>query len=114
MRHISFLLAASALTVPAAVMIAAPAAAQQITSSVEGTVADASGAIVPGATVVVRDERTGTQRTVTTGGQGRFQVGNLTTGGPYSVTATADGYQGQTIPDIQLQPRAALRNSASN
>ena len=102
MRHISFLLAASALTVPAAVMIAAPAAAQQITSSVEGTVADANGAIVPGATVVVRDERTGTQRTVTTGGQGRFQVGNLTTGGPYSVTATADGYQGQTIPDIQL------------
>ncbi|MGB3722363.1 MAG: carboxypeptidase regulatory-like domain-containing protein [Pacificimonas sp.] len=102
MRHISFLLAASALTVPAATIIAAPAAAQQITSSVEGTVADASGAIVPGATVVVRDERTGTQRTVTTGNQGRFQVGNLTTGGPYSVTATANGYQGQTISDLQL------------
>src|SRR5262245_53973480 len=37
-----------------------------------GTVLDQSGAFIPGATVVAKNERTGEERTVTTNTEGRF------------------------------------------
>ena len=42
-----------------------------------GTVLDSSGAFVPGATVIVKNERTGEERTVTANAQGRYVVPNL-------------------------------------
>src|SRR4030095_4961954 len=42
-----------------------------------GVVLDPSGAVVPGATVVVKNERTGEERTVTTNTEGRYIVPNL-------------------------------------
>jgi hypothetical protein len=42
-----------------------------------GTVIDPSGAFVPGATIVVKNERTGEERTVTANAQGRYVVANL-------------------------------------
>ena len=42
-----------------------------------GTVLDQSGAFVQGATVVIRNERTGEERTVTSGAEGRYVVAGL-------------------------------------
>jgi len=50
--------------------LAVPARAQRITASIRGTVTDSSGAIVPGATVTVRNESTGFSRTTVTNGSG--------------------------------------------
>ena len=76
------------------------AVAQQITTSIQGRVTNESGAAIAGATVTVTDTRTGVAQTMKTDSTGSFAAPNLTTGGPYTVTAVAEGRQGQTVPDI--------------
>lgn len=102
-NHLLFGAAAVALSVPAA------AYAQQLTTSIEGTVTDASGAPVAGAAVTVTDTRTGVTRTQTTGNGGQFTVDNLTPGGPYEVAASASGLEGQTVNDITTSLQGATR-----
>ncbi|TNE45019.1 MAG: hypothetical protein EP341_10790, partial [Sphingomonadales bacterium] len=96
---IKYLLAASVVSLTAATTIATPAVAQQITSGIEGQVTDDSGAAIPGATVTVTDTRTGQTRTLNADAGGNFRVGSLVPGGPYTVTATAAGFEGQTVED---------------
>jgi hypothetical protein len=107
---IRFLLAASAATLSAVALLPAPAAAQQITTGIDGTVADEAGNPIAGATVTIVDTRTGAERTITTGSGGTFAATGLVTGGPYTVTANADGFEGQTITDIitNLQGNTSL------
>lgn len=97
---LKYLLAASVVSLAATTTIATPAFAQQIVSSVEGQVRDEAGAPLAGATVVVTDTRTGASRTTVTGSDGRFNAPNLTVGGPLTITASADGYEGQTVNDV--------------
>ena len=47
------------------------------TSNIEGIVTDSSGGVLPGATVVVRNEATGVARETVTDSAGRFRVGAL-------------------------------------
>ena len=79
-----------------------------------GVVLDPSGAVVPGAIVVVKNERTGEERTVTTNAEGRYIVPNLRPS-VYTISATFgqlaplkfDGLQlvaGQEFPlDLTMQ-----------
>jgi hypothetical protein len=101
---------ALAAAAPLAFAIATPAYAQQITSGIEGTVKDASGNPLPNATVTITDNRTGASRTVTTGSGGTFSASGLVTGGPYTISATAEGFEGQTISDVNtsLQGNTSL------
>ncbi|MEQ8744864.1 TonB-dependent receptor [Parasphingorhabdus sp.] len=99
---IKYLLAASVVSLSTAGLMAVPAAAQQITSGIEGTVSDETGNPLPGATVIVTDTRTGAERSITTGSSGQFRAESLTTGGPYTVTATAPGYEGQTLEKVSI------------
>ncbi|MGB7372974.1 carboxypeptidase regulatory-like domain-containing protein [Pontixanthobacter sp.] len=94
---LKYLLAASVVSLSATAMMAAPASAQQITSGIEGQVTDADGAGIPGATVVVTDTRTGRASTLTADASGSFRVSSLVPGGPYTITATAAGYEGQSV-----------------
>jgi len=94
---IKYLLAASVVSLSAAATIATPAVAQQITSGIEGRVTDEDGAALPDATVVITDTRTGQSRTIDAGSDGAFRAGSLVPGGPYTVTATAPGFEGQTV-----------------
>ncbi len=96
--RLKYFLAASVAGLSTAVMLPEPAAAQQITSAIEGRVVAEDGSGLPGAVVTIRDERTGQERTLMTGSDGRFRAANLLPGGPYTVTATADGFEGQTVP----------------
>ena len=112
-----YLLAASVVSLTAgAALVATPAAAQQITSGVQGFVTDEAGNPLSAAQVVVTDTRTGTSRTLTAGEDGSFRVDSLVTGGPYTVTATAPGYEGQSVEDvfINLQGNAQLTFSLSS
>ncbi|HSS19715.1 MAG TPA: TonB-dependent receptor [Pyrinomonadaceae bacterium] len=78
------------LLVVLATLILLPLAANaQVDSGrISGVVTDTNGAIVPGATVVVKNERNGEERTTTTNEEGRFLVTGLHPSG-YTVTVNA-------------------------
>ncbi|MEO0872864.1 MAG: carboxypeptidase-like regulatory domain-containing protein [Pseudomonadota bacterium] len=97
---LKYLLAASVVSLTAAATYTAPVHAQSITSGVEGTVTDADGNILPGATVTVVDGRTGSSKTTVTGGNGNFRISQLQPGGPYTITVTAPGFEGQTVENV--------------
>src|SRR3989454_4001416 len=58
-------------------LLAGVAQAQTITGSITGTVVDSSGAIVAGRKVIVTNEATGAERTLTTTQNGGFIFTNL-------------------------------------
>ena len=84
----------------ATVAVQSPAYAQEITASVDGQVSGPGGTPIPNASVTITDNRTNASQTYTTGADGRFSARNLTPGGPYTITATAPGYQGQTVENL--------------
>ncbi|HWT11161.1 MAG TPA: TonB-dependent receptor [Allosphingosinicella sp.] len=108
MNKFKLLCAAAAIIAPVAPVAVPAAYAQEITAAVEGDVTDQNGAPINGATIVLTDTRTGSSRTFTAGGDGRFSARGLTPGGPYTVTATAPGYQGQTVEGISTTLQGAV------
>src|SRR6185437_17147523 len=76
------------------------AKAQSDTGRVVGTVADTTGAYVPGATVTLTNTDTGVTETRTTGNAGEFTFPALPRG-HYSVTGTASGFA-STVQKFQL------------
>ena len=69
--------------------------AQTDSGRIAGTVTDATGGLVPGATVVVKNERTGEERTTTTNEEGYFIVSSLRPS-TYTVTANAKDLSAKT------------------
>jgi len=79
----------------AALLFAQVAAfAQGDTGTLSGTVKDQNGAIVPGATVTAKNERTGEERTATSNTDGYFSIPALKAS-TYALTATATGLGGK-------------------
>jgi hypothetical protein len=72
------------------VMLSGAAMAQE-TGQISGTVTDPNGALVPGATVVVKSVGTGAERSVTTGTDANYLVTNLQPG-LYDVSVTGAGF----------------------
>jgi hypothetical protein len=68
--------------------------AQSDTGSLSGTVKDQNGAIIPGATVTAKNERTGEERTATSNTDGHFSIPALKASA-YTVTATTTGLSGK-------------------
>ncbi len=97
---LKYLLAASVVSLSAAATFTAPVHAQSITSGIEGTVSDAEGNVLPGATVTITDSRTNAERTTVSGSNGGFRVSQLPPGGPYTITVTAPGFEGQTVENV--------------
>ena len=87
-----YFLAASAASLSLACGLAAPVQAQETTSSVRGVVTSDSG-VVPGASVTVTHEPSGTTQQGVTNGDGTFSFNGLRVGGPFSVTIEADGFE---------------------
>lgn len=67
------------------------------TGAIQGTVTDQSGAVVPGATVTVKNVATGQTVTRTTTGSGIYNSGPLTPGN-YTVSVSAKGFSATDLP----------------
>ena len=69
----------------------AGAQSQATTGVIEGTVVDADGGVLPGATVTLRNTATNFEQVVTTAPDGRFRAVLLPLG-PYRITVSLDGF----------------------
>ena len=76
----------TAVAAAVAIVVAAPALAQNTTSGINGTVTGADGKPVATATVTIRHEESGSTNTVVTDAEGRYTARGLRTGGPYTLT----------------------------
>lgn len=76
--------------------------AQSNTGTILGTVQDSTGAVIPDATVLVKDLGTGQMRTVKSGASGTYTVPDLQVG-HYSITVTHPGFKAESIADTELQ-----------
>jgi hypothetical protein len=86
---ISKALLALMLATPVIAALPSTANAQAVTGSIEGRVTDPSGALVPNATVTIRNTDLGTARTIITSHDGAFRASGLISGA-YTVDAKAD------------------------
>jgi len=75
--------------------------AQTATGQITGTVKDATGAVVPGATVTVVSELTGSRREAVTGREGNYSIPLLPVS-TYSVTASLQGFRAAKRTGIRL------------
>ena len=66
-----------------------------------GTVADVSGAVIPGASVTAKDNKTGAARQVTADEKGYYVLINLNPS-DYTVTASGNGLGPQEYSEIHL------------
>jgi carboxypeptidase family protein len=94
------LLAALAMLLAAAVP---PAAAQVSTFDLSGTVLDSSDAVLPGATVTLRNTKTGLVRTETADERGRYHFIALPVVGEYAVKAELAGFAGEERAGLVFQ-----------
>lgn len=93
--------------------------AQTFTGTIRGTVADQTGAAIPGATITVTDVNTGLTRSMVSGVQGEFEFPTLPIG-QYKIAANAQSFKAETqtgldlhVNDIKLITFKLLVGSAS-
>ena len=70
-------------------------------ASIIGTVSDASGAVIPGATVVVKNNATGTEFNATTNEQGGFTIPAVDPG-TYTVTVSLMGFKTAVVNKVNV------------
>lgn len=93
----SLLLGATALPL---VMATQPVAAQEITSSISGTVLQPDGQPAAGARATVTDARDGRVQSTTADSRGVINFRSVSAGGPYTVRITAEGFEDLVITDL--------------
>ena len=67
----------------------------QSTATLQGTVTDQQGAVVPGATIVIRNQATGVERSLVTDAAGEYLAASLAPG-RYRIEVHLSGFQDQT------------------
>ncbi len=91
------------LTASALAFVAvAPSLAQTITGTVNGVVTDNSGAVLPNATIVVKNIATNVETTAKTNNSGEYSIRFLQIG-QYTVTATGPGFKTFVSPPFTLE-----------
>jgi len=91
------------------VLLLVPAAISQvITGDVLGTVTDSTGAIVPGATVTIKNVGTGISRTATTESNGEYTF-NLLQPGNYTLSVVVQGFKPVNVKDFPLTSASRIR-----
>lgn len=89
-------------------MVATIGAMAQDTSSLSGTVTDASGALVPKANITLHNEATRGEIHATTNDGGNYILTNLAPGA-YSMRVEAQGFQTTALSGIQVDPNIGRR-----
>ena len=82
--------------------------AQYDTGSVLGEIHDATGAVVPGATVTALNKATGVTFTATTGDAGQYEIPSLRTGS-YKVTASHPGFSSAVADNVTVSVGVRMR-----
>lgn len=82
--------------------------AQTDLSTIRGTAVDQTGAVVPGATVVLTNIETNVSRTTTTSDSGDFEIPYLVVG-TYRLTASAAGFTNFVADQIVIRSRETRR-----
>jgi|HubBroStandDraft_6_1064221.scaffolds.fasta_scaffold18062_2 hypothetical protein len=95
-----------------AMLMGAPLSAQSTFGSITGTVADATGAAVPGAAVTLTNEATGATQTVTTGADGLYSFVNLNPG-EYRVDAEKTSFKHFKREHINIEVQQSARIDVS-
>jgi hypothetical protein len=73
--------------------------AQAVYGTLFGTVTDSAGAVVPNATVTIRDTGKGTSSTTTTNASGDYRAEHLIPD-TYAVDVIAPGFKKSTVPSV--------------
>src|SRR5665213_2306463 len=81
-----------------------PALAQETTGSVSGAVQDATGAIIPRASVVLTNVQNKTERKTVSNGSGNFTIASVTSGARYQLTVTMQGFKPWRSQPFDLLP----------
>src|SRR5579862_2835249 len=100
------------LTLLLALLFPMLTSAQTFRGTILGTVTDASGAAVPGATITITNTDTGLIRTTTTSGDGSYTVPELPIG-PYSVTISKEGFETSITNGVAVDVAVERRIDAS-
>src|ERR1039457_17551 len=75
--------------------------AQSVSGDLAGTIYDASGAAVPNATVVAKNDGTGVESTTKSTATGEYHLGNLLPG-TYTITVTDPGFTKAQIRGVAV------------
>jgi hypothetical protein len=78
------------------------AVAQVTTGSIGGVVTDQSGGVLPGATVTAVFGPTGAKYTAVTDTKGRYDMLNVSVGGPYTITVAMSGFKNDTRSQVNV------------
>jgi hypothetical protein len=87
--------------VGALVFLLSPLYAQKQTGDIKGTISDAKGAVVAGASVTAKNLATGAERSVTTNGEGDYAIFDLPPG-LYELKATGQGFKDTIAKNVDL------------
>jgi hypothetical protein len=101
----------SLLLLAALLVAVSPAFGQLTTADIVGTTTDASGAIVPNASVTLTNLATHEQRTATTNQTGDFSF-TLLPSGHYSITVKSPGFKTSTTNDLAVEAGDRARADA--
>ena len=92
-----------AVTVLGFVILGAIPLVAQYRTSIQGTVTDPSGAVVPDATVTLTNNETGQAKTATTSSAGVYGF-NALPPSTYTVSVSKEGFQTKTLDQVQVIP----------
>ncbi len=90
--------------IPALVIL--PAARAQFRASIQGTVTDPTGAVIPGASLTLTDLGTAKAYTATSNGDGLYNF-NALPPDEFSLVVTANGFQKKQLDHVHLIPEQA-------
>ncbi len=85
-----------------AALLATSSASAQSTATVQGTVTDSKGSVLPNATVIVKNKSTSTERTTQTDNDGNYQVAALPVG-VYSIEVRVQGFKTGIADQVTLE-----------
>jgi hypothetical protein len=100
--------AALSFAVMAALLVPTPAAAQALYGSITGTVSDAQGAAIPGATVTATNTGTGNQVSAVTDSDGNYTFRNLLPG-TYDLGASLQGFRELKQTGLRVAANTSVR-----
>ncbi len=104
MKFVKKLAYGASIAALAAMAPVAAVHAQQTAAELRGAVVDANGAPIADARITIIHVPTSTVSVATTTASGQFFASGLRVGGPYTVTVSAAGFEGEALDGLRLQP----------